>query len=685
MKIILAKSAGFCFGVDRAVKMAVTAGSNGPAYTLGPIIHNKFVAQKLADQNVYEASTLSDVKLGTPLIISSHGVSKSIYDETIALGHNVVDTTCPYVKRIHKIVESSSAEGRPVIIIGDKNHTEVRGIAGWCLESYVVDNLEELGDLVNKLGDGPLTVVSQTTVDRDFWEDCVNFIKKVCTNTEIFDTICGATISRQSAASDLASECDAMIIIGDKRSANTKRLFELCRRRCAEVKLIESADELNPKQFALFTKVGITAGASTPKWIIEEVCKKMSEEIKNSEIVNDAVETEAITTEPEREETFAELLEKSIKTLTTGEKVTGIVTGMSNTEIFVDLGTKHAGYIPVTELSNDPSVKVEDILKVGDEIETYVMRVNDVEGTALLSKKRLDTVKGWEEVEDAVDSKVDMEGIVVEENKGGVVVSVKGVRVFVPASQTGIPKGSPLSVLLKTTVKLRIIEVNRARRRVVGSIRAAYSDMRRELSQKVWEEIEVGKEYKGTVKSLTSFGAFVDIGGVDGMVHVSELSWKRVRQPSDVVSVGDEVDVHVISFDQEKKRISLGMRKAEDNPWNKFTTAFNIGDVIKAKVVKLMPFGAFAEIIPGVDGLVHISQISDRRIGKPGDVLAEGQEIDCKITNIDNENQKVWLSIRALFESASASSESEQGADLQDEIVAVSEDGVLEINVDTEE
>jgi 4-hydroxy-3-methylbut-2-enyl diphosphate reductase len=300
----------------------------------------------------------------------------------------------------------------------------------------------------------------------------------------------------------------------------------------------------------------------------------------------------------------------------------------------------------------------------------------------MLSKKRLDTVKGWEEVEAAVDSKATLEGIVLEENKGGVVVSVKGVRVFVPSSQTGIPKGQPLTSLLKTKVKLRITEVNRARRRVVGSIRAVSSEQRRELATKVWTEIEVGKHYSGTVKSLTSYGAFVDIGGVDGMVHVSELSWQRVRQPSDVVKVGDKVDVYVISFDAEKRKISLGLRNPEDNPWKRFMDSYKIGDVIKAKVVKLMPFGAFAEIIPGVDGLVHISQISDRRVGKPGDVLSEGQEIDCAITNVDNEKQKVWLSIRALLDANAEKAAAEGDPAGPDEVVAVSEEGNLEIKTE---
>ena len=352
----------------------------------------------------------------------------------------------------------------------------------------------------------------------------------------------------------------------------------------------------------------------------------------------------------EIEVSFADLLEKSIKTLHTGEKVTGVVVNVGNTEIEVDLGTKHAGYISQSEMTDDPNAKLADLVKVGDEIEAFVVRVNDQEGIVTLSKKRLDTVKSWEEVENAVESKAVLEGVVTEENKGGVVVSVKGVRVFVPASQPGLPREAEMSVLLKQHVKLRITEVNRARRRVVGSIRAVEAEERAAKAAAVWSGIEEGKRYTGTVKSLTSYGAFVDIGGVDGMVHISELSWSRIKHPSEVVSVGDTVEVFVLSFDSEKQKISLGMKDKTQDPWAIFTDKYQVGDVANVRVVKLMTFGAFAEIVPGVDGLIHISQIADHRIEKPGDVLAEGDMVDVKITDIDMEKQKVSLSIRALSE-----------------------------------
>ena len=359
--------------------------------------------------------------------------------------------------------------------------------------------------------------------------------------------------------------------------------------------------------------------------------------------------SEEIKTQEGKEESFEELLNQSFKTLNTGEKVTGTVLAINPTEVLVDVGAKQYAYIKLSELSDDPNVKPEDVVKVGDEIETYIVRVNDIEGYAELSKKRLDAVKVWDNIEQAVEEKTVLEGVVTEENKGGIVVSVKGVRVFVPASQSGQPRGADLSEMIGQTVSLRITEVNRARRRVVGSIRAVQYEARQAAQAAIWESIEVGKHYTGTVKSMTSYGVFVDIGGVDGMVHISELSWSRIKNPAEVVSVGDTLDVYVISFDPEKHKISLGVKDRSMNPWDKFMATYHVGDVANVRIVKLMTFGAFAEVVPGVDGLIHISQIADRRIEKPGDVLTEGEMVDAKITAIDEEKQKISLSIRALL------------------------------------
>lgn len=645
MRLELARSAGFCYGVRRAVQMAEMAAEEGrPCVMLGPIIHNRDVIAYLESIGVGLVDTPEEVPPGTAVLIRSHGEGRPVHEALARLGRPVIDATCPNVSRIHQIVSRAEEGGRQVLIIGTRTHPEVAAIAGWCRRPVVLEGVAELSNWLEtapERRDIPLTMVSQTTSTRFIWDSCVEKAKKECTNLKIFDTICNATCKRQSEAQALAARSDAMVVIGGRESSNTKRLAELCGALCPMVVWIERAAELEPSNLCRKASIGITAGASTPEWIIKEVYDKMSDE--NIEI----------------EESFAEMLEKSIKTLNTGEKVTGVVTGITPTEIYVDLGTKHAGYIPVSELTDDPTAKVEDLVKIGDEIETYVMRVNDQEGVVTLSKKRLDTVKSWDDIEQAREEHTTVEGVVTEENKGGVVVSIKGVRVFVPASQTGLPRETPMSQLLKQHVRLRITEVNRARRRVVGSIRAVEAEERAAKAAEVWANIEENKRYTGTVKSLTSYGAFVDIGGVDGMVHISELSWSRIKHPSEVVSVGDTVEVYVISFDKQKKKISLGMKDRSQNPWEVFTGKYQPGDVANVRVVKLMTFGAFAEVVPGVDGLIHISQIADHRIDKPGDVLSEGQMVDVKIIDIDYDNKKVSLSIRALLEGGDEPAESE--------------------------
>ena len=635
MSVVLAKSAGFCYGVRRAVELAERTAEEGrPCVMLGSIIHNKDVIARLAEKGLTAVERPEDVPEGSAVIIRSHGEGRAVYDQLRARGVEILDATCPNVTRIHQIVAQAEETGRQPVIVGTPDHPEVTAIAGWCSHPVVVSGAEELEKWLvqdEKRRNLPLTFVSQTTSTRKIWDDCVKKAKKECTNAEFFDTICGATSKRQEEAHRLAQQCSLMVVIGDGKSSNTKRLAEICRESCPDVRLIERAADLEPSALSQANVVGITAGASTPAWIIKEVYDKMSEE--NMEI----------------EKSFAEMLEESIKTLNTGDKVKGKVVAITPTEIEVELGVKYPGYIPLSELSDDPSVKPEDVVKVGDEIETYVMLVSDRDCMVKLSKKRLDMVKGWEEIEAAKENETVMEGFVTEDNKGGVVVSVKGVRVFVPASQTGLPRETPMSELVKQKVRLIITEVNRARRRVVGSISRVTRAERAAAAEKVWAEIEEGKHYTGTVKSLTSYGAFVDIGGVDGMVHISELSWSRIKNPAEICKVGDTMDVYVISFDPEKHKISLGAKDHSVDPWQVFMNKYGVGDTAEVRIVKLMPFGAFAEVVPGVDGLIHISQIADRRIEKPEDVLSEGQTVEAKITAIDEEKQKISLSIRALL------------------------------------
>lgn len=668
-RVILAKSAGFCFGVSRSVKMAEELLKSGPCKSLGPLIHNEDVVSDLARRGLEVISDPSEVRPGDRVMIRSHGVSQAVEDALRAAGAEITDATCPNVSRIHRLVAEASANGRQVIVIGTAGHPEVQAICGRCTEPVVVGNAAELANWLENNVDKrtePITVVVQTTQTENNLRECEKLIKKWCTKAEIFDTICFATSIRQEEAVKLASACGAMVVIGGKNSANSLHLAELCAERCANTQFVENSAQLDTGVLRDVENIGMTAGASAPSWIIKEVLDKMSDEIMIQEnpeaapveeapvqAVEQPAEEAAPAVEAEAapaEKSFDEMLEDSLKTIYNGDKVSGVVVAITPTEVSIDLGTKYSAFIPTTEFTEDGAVKIEDAVHVGDTVEAMVVRVNDVEGTAQLSKKRMDAVKNWADIEAAQEAGTVVEGTVTEENKGGVVVSVKGIRVFVPASQSGLPKDTPMTQLVKQKVRLKITEVNRGRRRVVGSIRAVLQRERREKAEAIWNEIEVGKVYHGVVKSLTSYGAFVDIGGIDGMVHVSELSWSRIKNPAEVVSVGDELEVYVIGFDKEAKRISLGYKKAEDNPWTKFVNTYNVGDIAKVKVVKLMPFGAFAEVMPGVDGLIHISQIANRRIGKPDEVLSVGDVVDVKITAIDNDKQKISLSIRALSE-----------------------------------
>ena len=657
-KVLVAKSAGFCFGVSRSVDMAEKLLCDGSAFSLGQLIHNDDVCNALAEKGLGLINSPDELPDGARVIIRSHGVAKSVYDTLESKHALITDATCPKVKKIHQIVSRAADEDRFVIIIGMHNHPEVEAVCGWCGEHKVCADESELRTFFGNepdLSAKAITMVIQTTQTRTNFIECSDFLKKRCTNVEIFDTICGATSMRQEEASKLSAECDAMVVIGGRHSANSVHLAEICRQGCDNVQFIKNAEEIDMDRLKNARTVGITAGASAPVWIIKEVSNKMSEEIKI-----DATAAE------EKEMSFDEMLEESIKTIYNGDKVTGYVVAITGTEISVDIGTKYSGFIPTTEFTDD-GINVEDAVKVGDTIEAVVVRVNDVEGTVMLSKKRLDAAKSWTAVESAVEDGTILEGVVTEENKGGIVVNVKGIRVFVPASQSGLPKDAEMSQLLKQKVRVKITEVNRGRKRVVGSIRAVAQKERRERAEAIWNEIEVGKKYHGTVKSMTGYGAFVDIGGIDGMVHVSEMSWSRVKNPAEVFSVGDDVDVYVINFDKEKRKISLGYKDPAENPWAKFTAAYEVGSTAQVKIVKLMTFGAFAEVLPGVDGLIHISQIANRRIGKPEEVLSVGDVVEAKITAIDNENQKISLSIRALSEPAPAAEpeevEEESGED----------------------
>ncbi len=641
MKIILAKSAGFCFGVNRAVTTVNNLlEEDKKVTTLGPIIHNPHMVAELAERGVEIADTPNDLSsMDRTLVIRSHGVPQSVIDEIEQKGISYENATCPFVSKIHQIVKDNSREGKVILIAGDENHPEVQGIVGHCEgEHYIFKNYEDLGKLLKKLENIEnisICVVAQTTYDVKEWKNCLKLLKKVYTNAKIFDTICSATSIRQSEAEELASISDIMVVIGGRQSSNTAKLFSVCKSKCERTYLIESAAELDDIALIDADIIGITAGASTPARIIKEVFNTMTENIEKTE--NTA-------------ENFAELLEESLKNFNTDEKVHGVVVGIAPNEVYVDVGRKQAGFIPLAELSNDPNAKAEDLVKIGDELDLLIMRTNDQEGTIMLSKKRLDAIKGWDEIIKANEEDTPVTGFVTDVVKGGVIAVANGVRVFIPASQATATRGEPLENLLKKEVSFKIIEVNKGRRRAVGSIRAILKEERQKLADKFWETAEIGKKYTGTVKSLTSYGAFVDIGGIDGMIHISELSWGRIKHPSEVVKVGDTVEVYIKDLDREKGKISLGYKNTEDNPWEILKRDYPEGTVTEATIVGMTDFGAFANILPGIDGLIHISQISTERIEKPQDVLKIGDKVTVKITKIDFDKKRISLSIRELLE-----------------------------------
>ena len=657
-QVKVAENAGFCFGVKLAadkIEARLGTGGNTRLFTLGHLIHNAVYNKRLEEQGVRSVTLAEMVEIAKDasrerpqkLFIRAHGIPKDTENRLVRLqkenpNFTYEDCTCPLVKKIHRIAEEHSGEDNIFILFGDATHPEVVGIMSYFSgEKYVFDSPEsfsqavEKGELCNLNKKTPIFSL-QTTYNLSKWKKTQKILKKLCTNPIIFDTICNVTEKRQLEAEALASDSDVMIVVGGRESSNTAKLTDICRAHCSHVAWVESVSELSDLDPNIYTheKVGIVAGASTPSDIIEEVYKKMSEQ-----------------------ENFAQMLDESFKTLNTGDTVTGIVTRVTDTELQLDVGAKVTGIIKAEQITDDPSVKLTEQFKVGDSVDAFVIRVSDIEGVAELSKKRVDSDKNWVKIVEASQNGDIVEGKITAAVKGGVVAIVDSVRVFIPASQSGVPMGGDLNTLVGTTQRMKIIEVKEYGKKAIGSIRVVLREEQKAREAEFWATIEEGKQYTGKVKSMTSYGAFVDLGGVDGMVHATELSWKRIKSPAEVVSIGDEITVFVKSFDAEKKRISLGYKTDDTNPWVIFRNTYNIGDVVSVKIVNMMPFGAFAEIVDGVDGLIHISQIAQKRIAKPADVLELGQVVDAKIIDIDDDNQKVSLSIRVLLDEAQAADE----------------------------
>ena len=633
MNILLAKTAGFCFGVDRAVKLTYDLlAQRRRVATLGPLIHNPQVVEDLERRGALTCPDVGSVPDGYEVVIRSHGVPQSVYEKISTRGLAYHDATCPFVAKIHRIAEETGKNGALLLVAGDASHPEVKGIVGHCDGPVLV--FAGLAELEEKLPEilqhSSITMVAQTTFRVETWEKCKEFLKKRYTNPQIFDTICNATWARQQEAEDLSQKCDRMVVIGGHHSSNTQKLLQVAARHTAAV-TVETADELDKSWLAGAETVGVTAGASTPSSIIEEVLNSMSEEIRD-------------------DMSFEEMLAASdAKPLYVGKIVKAKVISVSPTECVVGIdGSKHTGIVKLSEMTHDPNAKMEDLVKVDDELDLVVVKTNDQDGVDTLSRTKFEAQKGMKDVSEACENGTVMEGKVMEANKGGVVVDVKGVRVFVPRSQATLRRDEDYTKLVGQQVQLVITEC--AGRKIVGSINKVTAEANKAKREEFWANVEVGKRYNGVVKSLTSYGAFVDVGGVDGLCHISELSWSNIKHPSEVVSVGDEIEVYVKSYDPENQKVSLGFKKDEDNPWVKLENEVPIGTEFTAPVVSITKFGAFVRIMPGIDGLVHISEISNERVNKVSDVLKVGDEVKVKLTAVDFDRKRISLSMKACLD-----------------------------------
>lgn len=648
MTVYKTNTTGFCFGVKRAVDgmIDLLKKNKPPVYSLGELIHNEEMTKKLSSMGAIIVDSPDDIPDGAVAAIRAHGVSKSTENLLKEKNIRYFDFTCPKVKKIHKIAANSES----IIIIGNSIHPEVIGIAGNAKNDFFVANdIDELKKILHNIysNSKKIDLVAQTTYNISEWKKITEYVSSF-ENITIHDTICNSTETRQREVEELSKKVDLFIIIGSPHSSNTKKLYEIASKNCETI-FYEQLKKL-PNGIRKYEKIGLSSGASCPESAVEEVFNNMINEKDNKNLV------------AEEDIDFLEAIEASIRTIRNGQLVKGIVSAINGTEVQVDLGLKYAGFIPAAEFEND-----ENPLKIGDEIEAFVVKVNDADGTTLLSKRSLDIAQGMEKIIKANEEGAVVKGKVVESVKGGVVVLVNKIRVFVPASQASIRREENFDALVGTDVNLRIIEVDNdksgKRKRIIGSIKSVLREEKQKASDVLWQTIAVDNEYNGVVKSVTDFGAFVDIGGNDGLVHVTDMSWERVTKPSDIVKVGDTVNVTVKSLNAETKKISLTMKKDDENPWKILTETYNVGDVIDVTVLKIMTYGAFVSVIKGIDGLVHISQIAPRRINKVSDVLEVGQQIKAQITEIDVEAKRVSLSIRAVEEGATEAAAEETDAE----------------------
>lgn len=715
LEITTAEEAGFCFGVKRAIDMAMEAvqdESDIKVYTLGPIIHNPQVVEKLEELGIRSVEDLSEIDSGV-IIIRSHGVEPKTIEQAENKGLTILDATCPYVKKAQKNAQLLMEEGYQTLIYGDQDHPEVKGILGATdYKALIVEGKNDLDeiDLQSKVG-----IVAQTTKSPASFKELIGLLLNRVKELKIYNTICNTTQVRQSGAENLADDVEIMFVIGGFNSANTNRLAEICSNTGTPTYHIETAEDIEWSWLENINKIGITAGASTPDWLIKEVIQAMSEEKKDLEIEekeqeeieelenqeeNDEVietkeepeveeveaseETETDeaeesdtdeveeTEETEEEEVF-QYSDNDIANLEKGQTVEGTVVEINDQGVYVDVNYKTDGFIPLRELSNSDVSDPHDEVSLDEEIKVVILTLEDDEGNMILSKKRADQEVAWDEIEKIHENDEVIEAEVKKEVKGGLVADV-GLRGFIPASHVSIGYVEDLSDFVGQTLRLKVIEVDRNNNNVVLSAKKVMEEERAEAKEETLENLEKGQELTGTVTKLVDFGAFVDIGGIEGLLHISEMSWGRIDHPSSVLEEGQEVKVKVLEVDRENERISLGYKQLLPDPWEEFARKHYEGEVIEGKVTKIVDFGAFMEVEEGIEGLIHISQLSHRHVKTADEVVSVDEEREAKIINIDPEQKRVGLSIKELEEpeekektvSSSSSSDDSKGSSSDD-------------------
>ena len=680
MKILLAKNSGFCFGVRRAVEMAEQCAAEcGTVYTYGNIIHNEEVVRELAQKGVHSVENLTSLEKGDTLIIRAHGAPPSVYEESERTGIRLIDATCPYVKRIHRIVEKATEEGNTVLIAGKANHPEVIGIRGWAGDNAFV--LETEADVAMLPEIQKAVLVAQTTLPEETFLAIQRAIESRAANTlslSIRNTICDTTRDRQSEAEEISRRSKRMLVLGSKSSANTQKLVEICKKHCKNTENIDSIDKLLLDKLPSDDIIGIVAGASTPDRMIREVLQVMSEQEKTTietieaeapaeEVVVPQVTEEVVAAveapkatakakaepkvEHEDSSDFASAFEKTMTRIHNGQVLEGTVISIVDGEVFVNVGYKSDGVIPVGELSSDSDVKAEDLFKEGDTIEVEVTKVNDGDGNVLLSRKNVESKKLWDELlsQENIEEKI-FDAVGKEVVKGGLIADISGIRAFVPASQVSTKYIENLSEFVGKPMKLKVLEVDRQRKRIVASQKQVLIAEAAAEKHAKWEQLVVGSKVNGVVRRIADFGAFVDIGGIDGLVHVTDAAWGRVKHPSDVLATGQEIEVIILNVDVEKERVSLGYKQLQPRPWDNAAERYPEGCIVEGKVVRIADFGAFVELQPGLDGLVHISQCAQNRVAKVTDAVQEGQIVRVKVLSVDTEKKRISLSIRQAAE-----------------------------------